>query len=250
VTAVGVLAACHLHSTWSYDGSWTLDALAERFGARGYRVIMVTEHDRGFSQQRYEDFREDCARASSDRILVLPGIEYSDSSNRIHVLVWGRIPFLGEGLPTPAMLDAVKSERGAAVLAHPSRRAAWQVFDPSWCDGLVGVEIWNRKYDGWAPSDMAPALVRSQAVPFVGLDFHTIRQSFPLAMELDVHGAITEASVLDCLRARRCAPRAFGMPLTRQLFRKSMPLLNVAEHGRRTLASLRRASRASSRPRL
>ncbi len=53
-----VLAACHLHSTWSYDGSWTIEALAERFGQRGHRVLMMTEHDRGFTQARYDEFRE------------------------------------------------------------------------------------------------------------------------------------------------------------------------------------------------
>ncbi len=174
----------------------------------------------------------------------MPGMEYSDPENRVHVLVWGRIPFLGEGLSTWAMLDAVKSEGGLAVLAHPSRRAAWECFEPRWADRLLGIEVWNRKYDGWAPGDTAPGLLeRARAVPFVGLDFHTARQSFPLAMALDVQGPIDEVSILDCLKARRCAPRAFGVPLSQQLFRTSVPLLNMAEQSRRTLASLRRKSR-------
>src|SRR5208337_4178720 len=141
-----VLAACHVHSAWSYDGSWTLDALSKKFSNRGYRVLMMTEHDRGFSEARLCEFREACAKASAEKILVLPGIEYSDSENRIHVLVWGQVPFLGEGLPTGEMLEKVRAARGFAVLAHPSRRDAWKSFEPAWSDRLLGIEVWNRKY--------------------------------------------------------------------------------------------------------
>ena len=238
------LAACHLHSAWSYDGSWSLEALATRFGARGYRMLMMTEHDKGFTSSRYAEFRDACARASSETLLVLPGMEYSDPLNRVHVLVWGDIPFLGEGLMTADLLDAVSGAGGVAVLAHPSRRSAWQCFEERWSEGLVGIEIWNRKYDGWAPSTTAPALIESaRAMPFVGLDFHTARQGFPLAMALDVNGPVTEQTVIESVRSRRCSPRAFGVPLGRDLFRKSVPLLNAAEQSRRTIASVKRYAR-------
>src|SRR4029077_10598325 len=93
-----VLAACHVHSTWSYDGSWQLEALSAKFAQRGCRVLMMTEHDRGFTASRLTQYRGACEKASSDKILVMPGIEYSDAANRVHVLVWGSVPFLGEGL--------------------------------------------------------------------------------------------------------------------------------------------------------
>src|ERR1700693_5759438 len=107
-----VLATCHVHSAWSYDASWTLEALSAKFSQRGCRILMMTEHDRGFSRSRLDQYREACARASSNKILVVPGIEYSDSTNRVHVLVWGPVPFLGEGLPTGEMLEAVKASNG------------------------------------------------------------------------------------------------------------------------------------------
>src|ERR1700690_1085346 len=119
-----VLAASHIHSDWSYDGSWSLQALSKRFCERGYRVLMMTEHDRGFTPDRFAEYREACAEASSPEMLVMPGIEYSDADNRVHVLVWG-VPFLGEELPTAEMLEAVRLANGVAVLAHPSRRSAW-----------------------------------------------------------------------------------------------------------------------------
>src|SRR5437762_8885420 len=109
-----VLAASHVHSSWSYDGSCTLSDLTEKFSARGCRVLMMTEHDRGFTEMRFQQFRQACALASSSDILVIPGIEYSDAENRVHVLTWGLDVFLGENLPTAAMLEAVNASSGVA----------------------------------------------------------------------------------------------------------------------------------------
>src|SRR5690349_1584499 len=83
------LATCHVHSEWSYDGNWTVDSLSEKFSLRGSRVLMMTEHDRGFTAAKLANYRDACARASSNKMLVVPGIEYSDPENRVHVLVWG-----------------------------------------------------------------------------------------------------------------------------------------------------------------
>jgi hypothetical protein len=239
-----ILAACHVHSNWSYDGSWSLEDLSAKFRDRGCQVLMMTEHDHGFTASRLDQYREMCSRASCGKILVLPGVEYSDAANRVHVLVWGPVPFLGEGLPTSEMLSAVRDAGGLAVLAHPSRRDAWRSFDPSWADRLLGVEVWNRKYDGWAPSQTAPALVHAAAaVPFVGLDFHNQRQLFPLDMLLEIDETVSEESILNCLRARRCQARSFGLPVNRSLIRRALPVLKMAERSRRTAALIAKSAR-------
>jgi hypothetical protein len=205
---------------------------------------MMAEHDQGFTASRLDEYRAACARASSGEMLVLPGMEYSDAANRVHVVVWGPVPFLGEGVATSEILEAVEVANGVAVLAHPSRRDAWRCFDPPWADRLLGIEVWNRKYDGWAPSQTAPRLVRlAGVVPFVGMDFHTQRQSFPLRMVLDMDGSVTEEAVLRCLRSRRCHPRAFGMSLGQDLVRWALPALGMAERGRRIAASIVRPLR-------
>ena len=238
------LAVCHVHSKWSYDGSWSLEALGAKFARHGYRIVMMTEHDKGFTAARLNEYREACSQASSDKILVVPGIEYSDAKNRVHVLVWGRVPFLGAGLPTGEMLEGVTAANGLAVLAHPSRRDAWKTFELSWAGHLLGVEAWNRKYDGWAPNKTSPPLLRAaNAIPFVGLDFHTQRQSFPLAMALDIYGHVSEETVLDSLRSRRCCARGFGLPLSQYVVRKAMPVLKMAERSRRMGAAIAKYSR-------
>jgi hypothetical protein len=239
-----VLAACHVHSKWSYDGSWSLKELSAEFGRRGYRVLMMTEHDRGFTEARFEQYREACSKASSKEILVMPGIEYSDAENRVHVLVWGSVPFLGEGLPTIKMLEGVKDANGMAVFAHPSRRDAWKCFEPFWSDRFLGIEVWNRKYDGWAPSQTAPELVQTAgAIPFVGLDFHTERQLFPLAMALELRGEVSEETALEALRSRRCGARAFGHSLSEGIVHKALPVLRMAERSRKMGASIVKRSK-------
>lgn len=240
-----ITATCHVHSTWSYDGYWPLTQLAETFKGRGMQALLMTEHDKGFSSERLAEFRDACARASSDALLVMPGIEYSDAANRVHVLVWGPVPFLGEGLETSRLLEAVAAHDGVAVLAHPTRRDAWECVRPDWAARLLGVEAWNRKYDGWAPSGTAPAILRqAAALPFVGLDFHTDRQLFPLSMTLELEGATSEAAIMTCLRRRRCTPSAFGLPLDDIRVERSLPLLRAAELGRSSLAAARRHVKA------
>jgi hypothetical protein len=208
-----IRAAAHVHSDWSYDGSWTLAALAQEFGNRGYDVLLMTEHDRGFDEDRWLAYRRACAAASEGGALLVPGIEYSDSKNLAHVAVWGDLPFLGEGRATDELLADVASRGGAAMFAHPDRREAWRMLDGDSAASLVGIEVWNRKYDGWAPGRVGTRLCEqhSAIVPFFGLDFHTRRQLFPLAMIIDAEQPGTVETVVDALLARRCRPVAFGV---------------------------------------
>lgn len=236
---MSILDVSHVHSSWSHDGSWSIDTLAVAFEQRGYRVMMTTEHDRGFTDGRLEDYREMCGRFSTSRLFVLPGIEYSDADNRVHVLVWGRIPFLGAGLPTDELLDAVAHHGGVAVLAHAERGGVWKSFNPTWQERLLGIEAWNRKYDGWAPSERGVSLVtRAGRIPFVGLDFHSPRQFLPLGMTLGIDGEVAEDRVIAALRCGRCAATAFGIPLSGTRFRRRLPYLRAAERGRRHLSQI------------
>ena len=239
-----IAAACHIHSTWSYDGKWTLAELAAEFSRRGYRVLMITEHDLGFTEARRLEHRAACAAASTKNILVLPGIEYSDAANLVHVLVWGEVPFIGEKIPTTQMLEAVRAAQGIAVLAHPARKAMWKNFDPQWAPLLLGIEVWNRKTDGWASNAPAWQLAReTKTVPFAGMDFHDRNQFFPLTMALDLTGPVNEASVLACLRNRRCAAQAFNRPVESVSRGAFHGFLRSAEWCRRRAAKTIRALR-------
>ncbi len=156
--------------------------------------------------------REACRMASSENILLIPGIEYSDPTNVIHLLVWGDVPFIGSRVEPEQVLAAAQEHGGITVLAHPSRKEAWKRFDPNWSPMLNGIEFWNRKADGWAPSKEAWELLRmSNAVPFAGLDFHDSRQFFPMTTILEMPGLVDETTVLDVLRGATRPIRGFRL---------------------------------------
>lgn len=230
-------AAVHIHSDWSYDGSWPLADLAAELKRRGYEAMLMAEHDRGFDQARWLAYREACAEATASLgILVVPGIEYSDPENVVHVPVWGGdLPFLGEGRRTAELIAEAADAGAAAMLAHPERRDAWNRVERRSLERLVGIEVWNRKYHGWAPGSLASELCEGNEglVPFFGLDFHTHRQFFPLAMDIDVGPAATPADVIAALLQRRCRPLAFGVDGARFLRGPGLGAARTAERSRK-----------------
>jgi hypothetical protein len=207
-------AACHIHSEWSYDASWPLPELAKFFSKRGYQVLLMTEHDRGFCQTKLDDFKAACSKASTEEILLIPGIEYSDPTNTIHILTWGDIPFYGEDKETLPLLCHVAKHHGISVLAHPSRKSAWEKYDPTWTPFLNGIELWNRKTDGIRPSPQGVRMLSHHKLnSFLGLDFHSLKQTFPLSLELSLSSSNLEKNIiLDAIRNGQYTPKALGLP--------------------------------------
>ena len=134
-----IRVASHVHSEWSYDGRWSLERLSQAFGRRGYDAVLLAEHDRGFDADRWADYRAACAAVAGGARLV-PGIEYSDADNSVHVPVWGDISFLGESLETAELLVSAERAGGVAVLAHPGRRDVGRRFDPALLHHLAGID--------------------------------------------------------------------------------------------------------------
>ncbi|HET6953721.1 MAG TPA: hypothetical protein VFI47_25325 [Acidimicrobiales bacterium] len=217
MTVAHVRAAAHIHSDWSDDGSWTLPDLAAAFAGKGYDLLLMSEHSRGLTADVWQAFRASCAEASSPDLLVVPGLEYNDPDNVVHMLVWGDVPFYGETPDIGAMLPAVVADGGVAVLAHPWRRQAFERVGDDWYAHLTAVELWNRKYDGWAPNRSAAELAGAHGLPaFAGLDFHRSRQFFPLAVDVEVPAPVadglTPEAVVEALRSRRFVSRYRGRP--------------------------------------
>ncbi len=208
-----VKAVAHIHSEWSYDSNWTLSRIAHFFSRFGYDLVLTAEHDCTFDNQRWEDYKKACREASTKKTLVIPGIEYSDENNIIHVLVWGVSEFLGNNQPTVDILKKVCEKNGICVLAHPSRHNAWQKLDNSWLPLFHGIELWNRKFDGITPSSAAINLLQysRKSIPFVGLDFHRVNQFFPLTMMIQVNNTLSANNVFTALRTGNSYPMAFGI---------------------------------------
>jgi hypothetical protein len=220
-----------------------LDEIAAIFGRLGYRGVLLAEHDRGFTEERWKQYGRACEAASTDRTTLVPGIEYSDADNDIHVLVWGCESFLGEARETAPLLADVQARGGVSVLAHPGRRNAAARLDDASIRLLNGVEIWNRKYDGVAPGVSGLDLHASarHLSAFVGLDFHTRRQMFPLTMLLEASESSGVEGLLSALRTRRCAPQALGAPMSTFLTPTGLSTLRAAERARRVTRDRLRA---------
>ncbi len=242
--------APHVHSDWSYDGSWPLGKLAGLFQRLGYDGVLMAEHDRTFDEDRWAAYQEQCAGHSSERFLLVPGIEYSDPDNVVHIVVWGSADFLGAGLDSTELLRRVGEANACAVLAHPERRNAAQRLQHTDLRNLLGIELWNRKYDRFEPNGMAPGLLErnSSVLPFVGLDFHTARQLFALSLEIAVEGPLVSAAVFEALRGRRCQPYAFGRPLADVTDSRLGVILGAAQQAR-TAVSQGRGALAALSPR-
>lgn len=246
-----VRATAHVHSEWSDDASWPLRRIATTFGRRHHAVVLMSEHSRGFSAAKWHEYRDACATASNDRVTLVPGIEYGDEDDVVHVPVWGQVPFFGEAPKIGTLLAQVTEAGGTAVWAHPLRMDAWRRFDPAWREHLSGMEVWNRKYDGIAPSRRSVELSRGHDLPaFVALDFHTRRQLFPLSLTLglDRHlrhnerpesqPEILPSDVYSALRAGRFYPRALGMPLEPLMTGLPAATLGALDSARRLAARM------------
>ena len=208
----------HAHSTWSYDGRHTLSQIARMYGALGVKAVMMSEHDTGFDPDRFGEYRQACADASTPRCTLIPGIEYSSPDNRVHILTWGPDHFLGEHRPVLDTLIDVQTAGGAAIFAHPIRQNAWQVFDPRWVAYISGIELWNRKSDGMSWGPEAQRLIAETGLPAtVGHDFHRLRQLYPLTQAFDVDlGAPLEAQLVTALITGKSHPQAFRSARTLQ----------------------------------
>jgi hypothetical protein len=231
-----IRAAAHVHTDWSYDGSWDLEELVRELKRRGYGAVLTAEHDRTFDAARWERYRAACAVAEGAlQIPVCPGIEYSDADNVVHVPVWGAgVPFLGAGRPSDDLIAEAVEAGAVAVLAHPGRKDAWKRLDPSSLQSLGGIEVWNRKYDGWAPGQLGMGLAAEHSLaPFFGLDFHTHRQFFPLAMGVEVDEGASGAELVAALGAGRHRPLAFGRDGSRFLAGAGHGAVRAAEGARR-----------------
>jgi len=208
-----VRAAFHVHSQWSYDAKLPLEDVAALFKRHRYDVVFMCEHDRGFDEARLRAYVSACEQASAAGTLLVPGIEYADAEDRVHVPVWGAVPFQGEGVPTARLLAAVAEHGGVSVLADPRRRDAWQVIEPPWLGRCTGIEVWPRKWDGWAPNQRACQWAADAGlVQVAALDLHNPGQMFPLAMELELARPLGVDACVEAVRQRRCRAMIASLP--------------------------------------
>ena len=208
-----VSAATHIHSEWSYDANWSLAKLVRLFKRFKYNTLLMAEHDKTFDDNKWEQYCAACKKESADGFLVVPGIEYSDPTNTIHIQVWGKdVPFFGHDKATEEILISVKKYGCVSVLSHPMRKEAYRLFKKEWFQILDGIEEWNRKFDGIAPPDGINTVGEQYCLAqFWGLDFHQLNQFVPLLLKIEITGELSYDNVLSSLKNKDCYPQILGL---------------------------------------
>jgi len=243
----GLRVVMHAHSNWSYDGHHSLASIARLYGRLGAHVVMMTEHDTGFDPDRFEEYRLECARATTSDCVIVPGIEYSSPDNDIHILTWGMTGFRGEHRAVDLILEDTRVQGGVAVLAHPVRRRAWEKVDRGWFDLLSGIELWNRKSDGISWGYEALELLRQSGLTaYVGHDFHRHRQLWPLHQSFDIPdrpktSVDAESLLVRAITRGESTPCAFGQSLDVARPSPGFPIHPFLESGRRRISRLLKA---------
>jgi hypothetical protein len=144
-------------------------------------------------------------------------------------------------------LSSVRSEGGAAVLAHPTRRDSFNKISSELLDLLDGIEIWNRKVDGLSPVSVYFKFARDHGLAsIVAMDLHTWRQVFPMWNEMPAGSQPLDGNTIAAaLRKRVIAPACILGKLEAGLDRGSSLTLNTlaaAEQFRRLLRNIRDAA--------
>ena len=208
--------AIHVHSDWSYDGSWTLPAIARTFSAASVTSRSSWPSTTATSTKPASvPLEETCARASTETLALVPS-GYSDPANTVSRPTVGRSPYTGRRTrDVPRSSIACQSVGGLAVLAHLSRRGVVKRFTPEWsCPNCSGSASGIASTTAMPPTASPPTCCGSipSCSTVASLDFHTARHFHPLAMIYSWTKGFAPKRVIDALGHRRARPTAYRLP--------------------------------------
>lgn len=138
------LADLHIHTTYSFDGTSTVNAVLKKAGEVGLNVIAITDHD------EIQGSLEAMEEASAYGIEVIPGSEVAIAEGHLLALyIHQRVP---KGLSLEETLRYVADQNGVCIAPHPGgirynslcpdliRRALQK---PDLAKVLLGIEVYN-----------------------------------------------------------------------------------------------------------
>jgi len=169
----------HVHSNYSNDGKSSVTELVRFCEDKGYGFILMTEHSDDFNELKMRSYVEECKRSSNERVLVIPGLEFSFSEYpNLHLLGVGINEYIDSQNIT-AVVEGIRRQGGLAIIAHPSRN---NHFVPAEIiDKIDGLEMWNAAYDSrYLPRYKSARLYKNlrkknnSLIALGGLDMHMI----------------------------------------------------------------------------
>jgi hypothetical protein len=202
---VQIKGALHVHSALSGDGTMTIRELADLYRRHGYHFIAITEHAEDLDEADVETLRKRSRENSDEHFCVIPGLEFSASSE-LHILGLGVTRLFPQD-DRLAVLEHIHAQGGVAVLAHP-RRIGWNC-PAEILRAIDATEIWNVGYDGkFLPSAKAfggfaaMRQVNPKLLAMAGHDLHRRESFYDAAMEMNV-SSLSAKEILENLRRGR-----------------------------------------------
>jgi len=202
----------HVHSRYSFDGRLTLPELAAFFQERGVDFVLMSEHVESLDPEKVRSFIADCRACSSDKLLLVPGIEI-DALNALFY----NVPSVESWSDNEALARRLAAAGAFVAVSHPVKVKHL----PAVTESLVeGVEVWNSRHDGkgavnprmvhfW--SSLRNRLGRHN-VPLCGIDFHGRHDFVPLVFELECE-RLDAACIMAAIRAGSYRIVVHGKPL-------------------------------------
>ncbi len=190
----------HCHTTFSNDGTLSVDELCGLLRQEGFDFVGLTEHTKGLSPERYEEFVRECKSQSSEKFAAIPGLEFRspDGTEIAGIGLYRSI----DDQPPPQMTAEIRAAGGFAIWVHPFKTGRWNGPFLE-CDA---VEVMNGKLDGILAPNLgllrAYRRLRREGRGFhalFGLDFHNVRQTRNVWIECQVE-KLTVDGIVRALR--------------------------------------------------
>lgn len=108
----------HAHSNYSHDSNLNLvgiRALAEKSNCK---VIFMAEHKEDLNAERYQQYKAACMSASSENVMLIPGVEYNIYNQ--HVLGLGLESIIEISTDKPTSVIHLYRHAERIVWAHPT----------------------------------------------------------------------------------------------------------------------------------
>jgi hypothetical protein len=186
----GPTGVLHVHSDFSHDGRDSLEQLRAFAEQRGIAFVGLTDHAEDFDAARFAVYVERCRAASSDRVALIPGLEYRfPRFSGLHLLALGLSRWIDPDTPAAFILEAEHAAR-FTIAAHPVLPRYH--LPEEVLNHIDAIEVWNAGYNTrYLPDPRAMRLLqqvrarRPEVVGVAGLDQHDSRNDRETRVVLD-----------------------------------------------------------------
>ena len=190
----------HAHSSLSYDGRDTVDALLREAAAVGLDGLAVTDHD------EIEASLEAAERAPGYGLIGVPGMEVTSAAG--HVLALGVAELVPANLPFDETIDRIHDAGGIAVIPHPFQTSRSGVAANVSAASLAradAIEVYNSRLLTGRGNRRAKAFAEKHGLPVTaGSDAHIAEMVGRAVTEVDATEPTVEA-ILEAIREGRTA---------------------------------------------